>query len=333
MFIENLKNCFSNSSLTEDLFNNSEKYNFLEQTLYLRYLLDESDKVGHEKFNKVIDAFKREVAVKHNLKAFTSLNNNLVLGYLTSATVAGKWRKNKISYKLDKALLSEFYKMDIPKSLATDFILKQPAATYYLDISENSDEVLKGLHGIFIDTISFGKFSVVRMLLYSPYGKGSDTSIVHFRLNKENKELLMPTFKTQENPDLNSLKLYTLFLNFIVYLHASNRDIEISERTRLNHSKDNNTIIKDKFREVKEFSVGYHYGSEIKKNKVRYKYVGEKNSSTNSGRKITSHYRAAHWHQYWMGTGDNKVLVPKWIEGVFVKGSRETDDVVIHKVK
>ena len=44
--------------------------------------------------------------------------------------------------------------------------------------------------------------------------------------------------------------------------------------------------------------------------------------------------RSAHWHHYWTGSGDNKELIIKWVDGVFVKGSKdEAEKVVIHKVK
>jgi hypothetical protein len=333
-FVENVKNYLRPAKASEEIFNDITEVEGLEKALYYRYASYTGDNESSDKFENIIDSIRHHISKYYNLNAIHNVESEIIESYLVSAFMASKWRKNKISYKIDKELLSQFYQMDIPKTLAVDFILKQPATTYYLDVSEYGDEILKHLHGIFINTMVVDDFALVRMILYSPNNELGDTIVLHLRVNTSSKELKIPTFKTEKCSDVDAEKLYTLFLNFMIYLHASNKDIEISERTRQNHSKEHHGPIKDKFREVKEFSVGYRYGSEVRKNRVRYKYVGEAADSHNyNHRKVSSHYRAAHWHRYWVGTGDNKELVPKWIEGIFVKGSIESDDVVIHKVK
>lgn len=48
----------------------------------------------------------------------------------------------------------------------------------------------------------------------------------------------------------------------------------------------------------------------------------------------SSHYRSAHWHHYWVGSGEDKKLIIKWVEGVFVNGGKEeAENIQIHKVK
>ena len=332
VFVDNIKNFFYDTNLSTDIFEDITKLDYLERALDLKYTTYEGGNIRDEKYSNVINSLRKYVSKKYNINQLDRMDELYVEAYLISAFIASAWRKNKISYKIDKELLSQFYSMDIPKELSAQFMLKQPSNSYYLDISEYGDEILKGAHGMFISTKEIEEYIIIRIILYAPGIYKGDTTILHLRVNKNKQELTIPKFKTESCEDLDGLKLYKVLLNFMVYLHASNKDVEISERTRQNHTKKDSNVIKDKFREVKEFSVGLRYGNEVRKNKVRYKYIGE-SESTGEHRKVTSHYRAAHWHRYWVGTGDNKELVPKWIEGVFVKGSVESDDIVIHKVK
>ena len=74
------------------------------------------------------------------------------------------------------------------------------------------------------------------------------------------------------------------------------------------------------------------YGRAIGKDKKRVKYIGEPAGIGVHSPKA-SHYRSAHWHHYWVGSGDDKRLIIKWVEGVFVKGNGdEAKNVRVCKV-
>ena len=50
------------------------------------------------------------------------------------------------------------------------------------------------------------------------------------------------------------------------------------------------------------------------------------------GIKKRPHVRRAHWHHYWTGPG-RTVLEVRWLEPVFVMGTEEEIDTVIHEVE
>ena len=52
-----------------------------------------------------------------------------------------------------------------------------------------------------------------------------------------------------------------------------------------------------------------------------------------TGSPKSAHYRSAHWHHFWTGSGDDKKLIIKWVDGVFVNGKAEQDAAVVHTLK
>ena len=244
--------------------------------------------------------------------------------------IRGTWRKNKLSYLVDDELLKILMTMEVPKAFATDCLTKLPANCFYIDYNGMGSEFMEGFDGSFIITDKTDE-ELNMVLIHLFRGKSGRelyfTTACFTKLNGKNKFDLVSdinakeTFTDEEGTERTFYigKYMSFIYNFFVYLQASNRDVEISERTRQNHTKPVQTI-KNKFREVKEFEVGFVYGRTIGKDKKRIKYVGEaKGTGVHSPK--ASHYRSAHWHHYWVGSGDDKRLIIKWIEGIFVKGN------------
>ena len=125
-------------------------------------------------------------------------------------------------------------------------------------------------------------------------------------------------------------KLHSFFFNFLVYLHASNKDVEESECSKGAFSKpiNKNKEPKNKFSEIRQYEVGYRISSPYPKKKGTTISLGSGGGSPKS-----SHYRSGHWHHFWTGSGADKKLIVKWVDGVFVNGKAEQSVAVVHSVK
>ena len=128
-FVDNIKNFFYSTNLSTEIFEDISGLNYLEHALNLKYITFKGKNVKDEKFNSVIHSLRRYVKGKYNINQLDMMDESYVEAYLISAFIVSDWRKNKIAYKIDKELLTQFYKMDIPKDLSAQFMLKQPSTT------------------------------------------------------------------------------------------------------------------------------------------------------------------------------------------------------------
>lgn len=123
---------------------------------------------------------------------------------------------------------------------------------------------------------------------------------------------------------------FMIILNACQYLCASNaeiRDLKISKNDRPVISVGR----KRKAVNVQVSEIGYRIGQRFEK-----MYQDQSDISVSKGGykgiKKRPHVRRAHWHHYWTGTGRTNLEV-RWLEPVFVMGSEEEIDTVVHEVE
>ena len=134
-------------------------------------------------------------------------------------------------------------------------------------------------------------------------------------------------------PELN--KLYAKiaeYFQFVLYLSAINSEIAPVTKGAVVKRQAGQREYKQKGRsEMSE--VGYKVGASIRKSlesRSNVVYVGEHAK----GSPKSPHIRRSHFHSYWTGSGENKELVVKWINTIFVHGNDEESDVsTVHKVE
>lgn len=302
--------------------NRSKLYHDLKETRYFG---------KYRRTEKVIDFYsqvKTDFCTKLSVKDELSVKEFMTL--MLCYDVRSVWRKNKLSYLIDNELFKTFVTMEPLKSISLDCLTKLPANCFYIDYGGMGSEFMEGLDGTFVTVeMSDGELNILMLHLYHGIDNkecfvmtGDEAfSLSYDKYTLEDFGVDERTFVGYDGIErtLYLGKLVNFVYNFAIYLQASNRDVEISERTRQNHTKPIQTI-KNKFREVKEFEVGFVYGRTIGKDAKRVKYVGEAEGTGVHSPKA-SHYRSAHWHHYWVGSGDDKRLIIKWVEGIFVKGN------------
>lgn len=292
-------------------------------------------------YTPIINKYCATLGVANYLDSFNDFMD-LMIFYDTRRI----WRKNKLSYLLDTSLFENLLTMKTPELAPIDCMTKLPAECFYIDYNGSGDKLIKDLSGTFVLTSKTAdELNIVLLHLINSKTLNRElivTTVFRLGLNSSSDKFIPSVVKldARELECEDGVKrlvdegLIAKFIyNFLIYLHAANRDVKTSERTRQNHEK-TQTVIKNKFREVKEFEIGFTYGRPIGRDVERIKYIGEKGKSGVAHSPKSSHYRSAHWHHYWVGSGEDKKLVIKWVEGVFVNGGKEeAENVQIHKVK
>ena len=61
-------------------------------------------------------------------------------------------------------------------------------------------------------------------------------------------------------------------------------------------------------------------------------YIHDDNTAQKQGTPKSPHVRRSHFHSYWTGSGDDKQLIVKWVNTIFVKGDSK-NRTTIHDIK
>lgn len=127
----------------------------------------------------------------------------------------------------------------------------------------------------------------------------------------------------------NQKQFFMIVMNACQYLCASNaeiKDVKVDKKHRPVITVNG----KDKPIAMDLSQVGVRLGQKFEK-----MYRDLESECQREGRKgirKRPHVRRAHWHHYWTGPG-RTVLTVKWLEPVFVMGTDDEIDTVIHEVK
>lgn len=275
--------------------------------------------------------------------------------------VINEWENNKIVYKLDNDMLDALLDTELPEKVDISLYSKLPCNCFYLDFN-GKEPLIKNSDGCLVYVKNTGEAIHIKLftLIFSEdrkYNKimhaisefvisGKDSDKINILANVDKEEMEAETSIELEDGTIGKIKtfkIYKLLTNFLLYLNASNKDIEISERTKQIYRKPKQGAKpKNKISEIEEFDVGLRFGSIIRANKVKVKYIDSEDNQCNITENTDevenkthgtkrSHFRQAHWHTYWIGTGEDKHKELKWVHGIFVNGGSK--DLVIHKVQ
>ena len=120
-------------------------------------------------------------------------------------------------------------------------------------------------------------------------------------------------------------------LQFIIYLSAMNAEIEpVTKGSIVTRQAGQRTYAT---REKTEISnVGYKLGTALREsqNKAKIKYIGEHSQ----GSPKSPHIRRSHFHSFWTGSGEDKKLIVKWVNTIFVHGDTNDNDIsTVHNIE
>ncbi len=275
-----------------------------------------------------------------------------------SSYIVNDWKYHKYTYKVSKTLGEELVAMESPKAIYTSLLKRTPCKVFYIDCSEFGNLIVDNLEGMFIcldqvvqpDGTIMDLYSMCCTLLIRGedgtcmpiYYKGTITTSVDLDENtpidvefavdsdkSEYREILMEDGTVRK---IRSSDISSFVFNFLIYLQAINKDVEeysVSQKA-FKTAIDRKVKPKNKFKEVRQYNVGYKISSNVNKKHVKSKK--ELSSNDRKGTPKSAHFRSAHWHHYWVGSRDNKELIVKWLQGMYIGGKSESGTAVVHRV-
>lgn len=122
-----------------------------------------------------------------------------------------------------------------------------------------------------------------------------------------------------------------LAAQIVLYLQAQNADTQ-NRPTAKKPKKKGIGKGRNQQKPTKVVDVGYHVGATIRKAQARY----DSSPSSGSGTAKRPHSRRGHWHHYWTGSlssPDERKLVLRWVEPMFIHADNSDDLPTVRKVK
>ena len=228
-------------------------------------------------------------------------------------------------YRFDPELAELLYsqtKDDVDIDCETLSLL--PCPHFYISLE---DDIRKGFFVSYIDDVIYfsdmGNNYTESYALRVPKGETKLTDIIS-DANAEYAE------EITHKQALELSKRITVYMQFVVYLSAVNAEIEpVTKGSIVTRQAGQKPAAKHDRTEIS--NVGYRLGNAIrasKTEKTNIKYIGEHNQ----GSKKSPHIRRSHFHSYWTGSGENKELIVKWVNTIFVHGNDSNDISTVHKV-
>lgn len=119
-------------------------------------------------------------------------------------------------------------------------------------------------------------------------------------------------------------ELMSMLSQLLLYISAQNSDMR--EVPGNSHGRVSGRIIKDKYREIRNWEVGYRVVTQLKKPEKQTVAGSDKNETAESssrGLKRMSprpHWRRSHWQLFWIGKrkSENRKFIIKWIPPTLV---------------
>lgn len=113
-------------------------------------------------------------------------------------------------------------------------------------------------------------------------------------------------------------------IQLILYLCAENA--EVAENAEQKAITRRTTVIKDQYREIRQWDVGSDAGIRIRRFRAS-QTSGAERAKHGSHASPAPHMRRAHWHRFWAGKRDTdeRKLVLRWIPPTFVAGDRQAE--------
>lgn len=248
------------------------------------------------------------------------------------------WRRDKRIYKFDEQLCNELFDESISENFKIPVHIFQqlPAQCIYIqlpDIECSEEELEDTPDGFFVwiehDYRPEYNNLELRIEYINKLGQELSPYIVHLLPNGTIKDgiddMLEQSFNNCTNNFINdamrvsiqntineSRKLICNSIQLILYVCSENADIKEDETQakiyRMGQS------IKDKYREIRKYNVGLLYAKALRQQEEM------KERNIDLGHKKSTHIRQAHWHHYWIGSGDKKQLVLKWLNSMIING-------------
>lgn len=280
-----------------------------------------ADDFVNQAIGKGVPTNQIETVVKYQL------NKTETMSQMSGLTAVNNWYwGGRQVYRFDKDLAELLYsqtKNDIEVDSETLTLL--PCFHFYICLEDN---IRKGFFVSYSDNVLYisDMGNDFTFSLGIPIPKGG--TMISEIIEDTNVEIGNNVTKKQINELSGRVSTY---MQFIVYLSAINAEIEpVTKGSIVTRQAGQKTVTRYDKTEISD--VGYRLGEAIranKKEKTNVKYIGEHSQ----GSPKSPHIRRSHFHSFWTGSGENKELIVKWVNTIFVHGEAKNDDITtVHNV-
>lgn len=268
------------------------------------------------------------------------------------------WRKFKKVYSINQELAELLIKSAEDTAVLTDNVMKLPFPALYIEFD-----------GWLYDNQFIGAFINFDCPFIDAELNSRTLELQISLVNEENGIRVLPLvikegfsirdslkhyFDLSSNDDTMSLlrhkellddaRLASQVVQIVLYLCAVNAEVDENPAQKKIYQKSTDgKKEKDVLREVEKFDVGVRIGKAIKlhnNSNNSSKNVSDEAEETvkkyRNGTKKRPHVRRSHFHNFWVGSGDNKHLELRFLPPTYINFTTNDDgeafDVVKHKI-
>lgn len=280
-------------------------------------------------------------------KSKECIQSDLVYTQLTILLNINNWHyKSRQVYRFDETLSEILIEQAKSKcEITIDAIKKLPCSCFFVEL-----ESKKG-YGFFVDIMNDSpqKCDIVISEIKSDgnwdtfmfpveYGKTIESSITEM-VEAERKRKIISKEKV-EIEMLEFAKDISQKMQFLLYLSAVNAEILPITKGAITNKEDSPQKNKEdsppkqpKSKNKTEISeVGFRIGTNIRSYRKSSSVHSDKTTLPKGSAKVP-HLRRSHFHSYWVGHGENKTLLVKWVNAVFVNGEKSDIIPTVHRIK
>lgn len=281
-------------------------------------------------------------------------NFNHGFGYGVISQILYSWRTYKKVYSINKELAEVLIEGAEIEDVLAESLLNVPFPSFYLEFEDwkydgeftgafisfdaprkEMDSNKRGLE-LEISLVNGGNgFKVLPVVI------DKNTSILDSlkKYSKMSNEAGLSNYSQEETE--NDSRQAAEIIQLVLYLCSINSEVTENEQQKRVYRKSTSKTT-DTFREIQKWDVGVRIGKAIKHHKTTTSSATTKIPGTHKGHPGTKkkpHVRRAHFHNYWVGTGDSRRLVLKFLAPSYINFLPNADctgdeiTVVKHDVK
>lgn len=323
-----------------------------EQIEQIRILLHNSGRNWHESI------YLPTWGISIGIQMFSDsvISPNTLFGASIVWAILISWRRLKEVYRFAPELEKILYGQGDDCKIPVGILQRLPYPCIYL---ETPNLCVGRFHGffVFMDQNIEKSMYILRCLGISPTGdivKNYDLKLMEgatlddairlsfaeeLRTAMEGEKNFTLDGMLQEIVDRNYVM--TRLLQMVLYICAKNSDIAESRNGRTGTPL-NVAVIKDKYREIRVWDLGYRIVNQLNRTVKTEQQQGEKAlnerepSGKNHRHSPRPHMRKSHWHIYWVGkrVQSEREMVIKWVNSTLVNGkTTEELPVTINRYK
>lgn len=262
---------------------------------------------------------------------------HVVLADSMCMAAAAAWRQSKNVYTFDLDMQNTLFEQaDEELVLPVSIFERMPYPCIYIETKELP------IHGFFVHREFDVNTKAAELRFYFLFSDGQGYGVpMHLLPNRTIAECMEETYRISrakspvlENRDMQpQTTQIALALQLVIYVCAENAEVSENPVQKQIYRRDK--TVKDAYREMRKWDVGYKMGSMLRAARTTGATGERKAETAGTGSPKRPHSRRGHWSHYHVGPGRKETVV-KWIAPTFVNAEMvdlENMPVTITEIK